>query len=195
MSTELLEKPTKMQNISDDLESAFWVLLYHALRFVKHNQTSANIDMGFLFDFGLRKEVGGKMRSVGGQGKRVMLTGPGDWADLEFESSPLTWLFKELHKLFEQALLYRTLTNQLGANAPFKDADEKLQDAKWVIQMFEEALESDGWPEDDEVPDQLPPSPERKPFLPTVYTDEPGSRPSSKRSQQSQGPSKKRKLQ
>jgi len=155
MSTEFLEKPTKIQKITDDLESAFWALLYHALRFVKHNQTSNDINMEFLFDFGLMEEVSGKMRSVGGHGKRRMLSGAGKWADLEFESAPLTKLFKELHKLFRQALWYRTWINQLGANTPFKDADGKLQDAKWVIQMFEEVLESDGWLDEDRVPDQL----------------------------------------
>lgn len=72
MSVFLLEKPHKVQDLQDDIESFFYVILYHVIRYMNHNKLSevTNI-MEKVFD-DYTEHADGQL--TGGSGKSGMIT-------------------------------------------------------------------------------------------------------------------------
>jgi hypothetical protein len=71
MSTKLLTIPGSRHTITDDLESHYFVLMWTALHWVKHNQPDPCIDMENIFD--QQRPVPGRGGIVeGGAGKLGM---------------------------------------------------------------------------------------------------------------------------
>lgn len=154
MSTQLLLMPGKIHELSDDLESHFFVMLHTALHFVKHNKPSG-LNMKFIFD-----EVAishGTGTHCGGEGKAYMYRrGLG----VKFSSKPITALFRKLLRLFKSLKCYHEHRN--SENDPPQSVVkevEKLKDCAEIRKLFAEALESKGWPTRcDKVEDQYPSS-------------------------------------
>lgn len=146
-----------MHEVSDDLESAFWVLVYYALHHVKHNKASAgNHVIELLFDMEYQDNLEGEPQLLGGWGKRAFFLSQGWATGLQFDSAPFNELINLLREVFGEAYLYSTLSNPKG-RLVYADSYAKLQDPTWILNVLQEALDKEGWPVDDKVPDQFPP--------------------------------------
>jgi hypothetical protein len=106
MSTRLLTDPGSRRTITDDLESHFFVLMWTALHWVKHNQTGyPGIDMEYIFDQqrprrdGIVEGGAGKVRMYGGRHAGLR--------EVEFACKPFNELFWDLWKLFADYLSQR----------------------------------------------------------------------------------------
>ena len=104
MSTRLLSKPGSRHTITDDLESHFFVLMWTALHWVKHDR-AGRINMEFIFDQ-QRPDLNGDVK--GGGGKAEMYGGRDDELhDVEFACKPFNGLFWDLWMLFGDYLIER----------------------------------------------------------------------------------------
>jgi hypothetical protein len=106
MSTRLLTHPGSRHTITDDLESHFFVLMWTALHWVKHNQPGPpHISMEQIFDQQWPDEDG---VVEGGAGKVKMYGGRQDGLrDVEFACKPFNDLFWDLWLLFGDYLEHR----------------------------------------------------------------------------------------
>ena len=103
MSTRLLERPGSKHTITDDLESHFFVLMWTALHWVKHDHPDDScINMEWIFDQQL-PVPGGVVR--GGAGK-VSMYGSRDseLCEVKFDCGPFNKLFWNLWRLFARYL-------------------------------------------------------------------------------------------
>jgi hypothetical protein len=128
MSILLLEKPGKLQDLQDDIESFVYVVLYHAIRYMNHNGADqVPTIMGGIFD-DYKIDSHGNCR--GGAEKRLLLN---DWTYLgldfaSLDNSPLRrWLIYALGAT-EEWLSYATRRNVLQdrdlLQSMFEDDDE-----------------------------------------------------------------------
>jgi hypothetical protein len=168
MSTRLLTNPGSKHIITDDLESHYFVLMWTALHWVKHNQPDPSINMEYIFDQ-QQPLSGGIVR--GGAGKVGMYGSKAlELRNVEFSCKPFNGLFWNLWMLFARYLTKRWGAAQEGDSNPGEcqkqdlnsdgnldsDADpEPLVSPQEVIALFETALEQPGWI-DDKVVDQFP---------------------------------------
>ena len=159
MSTRLLGVQGKVHELSDDLESHFFVLLFEGLHFVAHNKPYG-IFMQELFDQAtVDPETG---NHCGGQGKVYLYSSMFDLMNrrLEFTSKPFTTLIRGLYLLF--ASLHRYHGAKDFKIAPYEfDVEnvEKLKGFVGVAALFDVALKSKEWPtECDKALDQYSPS-------------------------------------
>ena len=106
MSTKLLTDPGSKHTITDDLESHYFVLMWTALRWVKHNQPGdPGIDMEHIFDQ-QRPLPGGIVK--GGAGKEEMYRSKkSELHGVEFACEPFNGLFWDLWMLFARYLIRR----------------------------------------------------------------------------------------
>jgi hypothetical protein len=166
MSTRLLTNPGSRHTITDDLESHYFVLMWTALHWVKHNQSGyPGIDMEHIFDH-QRSLPGGIVE--GGLGKEAMYRSKNsDLHGVEFACKPFNKLFWDLWMAFAVYLTQRRDPRNTGPG------EHSLQDLNFeralnsdagpepsvspqeVIGLFEEALKQPGWI-DDKVADQFP---------------------------------------
>jgi len=163
--------PKKPHEISDDLESAFFVLMYYALHYVKHNKKEEDIDMQDLFDQDTTKALGGQQYAVGGKGKLDMYSRDEGVADLKFLSKPLTDLFWDLHYLFNTFVGFNTIpmrNRERLATQDHCDSVVKLSNCDEVLRLFKKALDRTDWPARDKAStDQFPlTGPKVVPFKP-----------------------------
>ena len=100
MSTRMLTNPGARHTISDDFESHFFVLMWTALHWVKHDQ-AGNIDMEYIFD----QQVSYGGISKGGAGKLSMYASRNsELHKVEFACKPFNGLFWALWRLFSEHL-------------------------------------------------------------------------------------------
>ena len=153
MSTQLLSTPGKIHDLSDDLESHFFVILYNALHFVKHNKPSG-LDMKHIFDQSTISLKTGAHR--GGAGKVFMYA---KGFHVEFTSKPFTVLILALFRLFMTLQDYHNAKARGYDPPPALIEDvKKLDDCAEIKRLFAEALKSKEWREEcDKVEDQYPP--------------------------------------
>ena len=105
MSTRLLSKPGSRHTITDDLESHFFVLMWTALHWVKHDQPDGAIDMELIFDQ-QRPLPNGIVK--GGLGKVAMYQDEGsELHEVKFACKLFSKLFWDLWKLFAKYLRQR----------------------------------------------------------------------------------------
>jgi len=159
MSTRLLTMQEKVHELSDDLESHFFVLLFEGLHFVKHNKPFG-IFMQNIFDYIDVDSKSGK--HSGGMGKaalyggRVILMN----TQLEFMSKPFTTLIRGIYRLFVSFHQYHLAKDlELVPSELHTSNVEKLMSFVGLTALFDEALESKEWPtECDKVLEQYPPT-------------------------------------
>jgi len=169
MSTRLLTDPGSKHTITDDLESHYFVLMWTALHWVKHNRPGEpGIDMENIFDQqrpipgGIVKGGAGKLEMYGSRGSELH--------EVEFFCRPFDELFWELWMLFGGYLAQRReaarkrdpgpgeYPNRDPQSVENSDPDvdsEPSVSPQEVIDLFEAALKQPGWI-DDKVADQLP---------------------------------------
>ncbi|KAF9475140.1 hypothetical protein BDN70DRAFT_865329 [Pholiota conissans] len=140
MSVKLLEKPYKVQDIADDRESAFWVILWLALRTRYSHPLIEDADAEDLlpmFDYSFINKRG---EAKGGEGKRSFLTKP---IPVSFDGVPyLDSLLTELRKAFRDHIL------EDGDN------EEELHSEGWLVDILQKHLDKNSWPTNDS-PDAL----------------------------------------
>ena len=158
MSTQLLEKPGKVHELCDDLESLWFVFLYEALHFVKHDQPSG-ISMDLVFDQVERCPKTGT--HTGGAGKTQLYNSQATTvASIAFASGPLTALVQKMYKLFRRLSVHcgkQDFEMSMEGGTEVKGFPD-LEDCKKVQELFQEALDSPGWSAHDKVEDQYPPN-------------------------------------
>ena len=167
MSTRLLTDPGSMHTITDDPESHYFVLMWTALHWVKHNQPGdPGIDMEHIFDQqrpipgGIVKGGGGKVEMYGSKDSEL--------CGVEFACRPFNELFWDLWTMFAKYLARRreAAWNPGPSEYPKRgpkyggdtDTDVGLEPSvlpQEVIDLFEAALKQPGWIED-KVADQFP---------------------------------------
>ena len=106
MSTRLLSNPRMAHTVTDDLESHYFVLMWTALHWVKHDQPGdSGINMELIFDhqYPLPGDIIG-----GGMGK-ILMYGARDFElrGVEFACKPFNELFWDLWLLFAEYLAQR----------------------------------------------------------------------------------------
>ena len=103
MSTRLLTNPGSRHTITDDLEAHFFVLMWTALHWVKHNQPDdPPIDMAYIFD---QQRPYGPGIIKGGAGKKEMYSSRDtELHAVEFGCKPFNNLFWGLWLLFSRYL-------------------------------------------------------------------------------------------
>jgi len=149
----------KAHELSDDLESHFFVLLFEALHFVEHSKPYG-IYMENIFDqFCVDPETG---KHGGGEGKMALYTGKVAIINnqLNFTSKPFTTLIRGLYRLFASLHNYHTAKdwNKPPVKSDAEDV-EQLNGGVGVAALFDVALKSVEWPtECDKVLDQYPPT-------------------------------------
>ncbi|TCD65424.1 hypothetical protein EIP91_002680 [Steccherinum ochraceum] len=142
MSIMLAEKPDKCYEVIDDLESCFWVLLYWSIHHFKSNATMETV---LMFD-DLDDPKADNMH--GGAKKRRFLQD--NEISLTFDCSELQELVLNLWKLVRTWVIMYRLEPALQP--------AWLQDpAARMLQVFDDALAEEGWPDSDVLCDQFPP--------------------------------------
>ena len=115
MSTRLLANPGAKHTITDDLESHFFVLMWTALHWVKHNRPGHSfikIKMNFIFD---EQRSGADGNIKGGAGKTQMYDSrDGELCGVEFSCKPFNDLFWGLWVLFSEYLDKRKKAKRMG---------------------------------------------------------------------------------
>ena len=106
MSTRLLTSPGSRHTITDDLESHYFVLMWTALHWVKHNRAGDPfIAMQYIFDHQWPLENG---IVKGGAGKLAMYgSRDSELRDVEFACEPFNELFWDLWTVFSEYLEQR----------------------------------------------------------------------------------------
>jgi hypothetical protein len=98
MSAKLLSEPHTNQGIGDDLESAFYVLLYLGLLYTKHSQLLQYLESSMeLFDY---VTIGNNNVGKGGHLKSKFLVTHGLADALKFDCHPMNDLIKDLRNTF-----------------------------------------------------------------------------------------------
>ena len=148
ISTAQLRDPGKIYEVSDELESFFFVILYEGIHWVIHNKPDT-LDVKYIFD-DVRVNANG--RQTGGGGKQNMYTMDADviLQDLKFDKSPpFTDLIRELFHLF-QALAIVNYDKKLGRALQPQDVAnvDKLKNCRAVIQLMKNAVDRADWPEE-----------------------------------------------
>jgi len=117
MSTRLLANPGARHTITDDLESHYFVLMWTALHWVKHNQPDRpGINMEYIFDHCQRPIPGCDDIVEGGAGKIGVYRGRNSGLrGVEFACKPFNELFWGLWKLFRMYFIqWWTLETEEG---------------------------------------------------------------------------------
>ena len=163
ISTKLLEFPGSGHTLTDDLESHFFVLMWVALHWVKHDK-AGKIDMEFIFDQQRPLEHG---IIGGGVGKSEMYkTEQKELRGVEFSCEPFEKLFWSLWKLFSEYNRQRwaetggqkgglDLNAVAGSSVDSTPKPKSSVSPDVMIRLFEAALELPGWT-NDKVADQFP---------------------------------------
>lgn len=164
MSTRLLSVQGKVHELSDDLESHFFVLLFEGLHFVEHNKPYGIFLQGIFDQVDVDPETG---IHCGGDGKIAFYTNKVSIVNqrLEFTSEPFTTLTRGLYRLFASLHHYH-VAKDWNKNPDESDVTNvgKLEGCVGVEKLLDEALKSDKWPtECDKVADQYPPTKRLKP--------------------------------
>jgi len=164
MSTRLLSVKGKIHELSDDLESHFFVLLFEGLHFVEHNKPSGIFPHEIFDHVNVDLETG---NHKGGGGKNIFYSDGFDIVNdqLKFTSKPFTTLIRELYRLFMSLHLYHLLKGIKQKPGKSNERNiKKLEGCVGVVALLDEALKSKEWPtECDKVPDQYPPTNRLKP--------------------------------
>jgi len=151
ISTAQVCNPQKIYEVSDELESLFFVILYEGTHWVVHNKPKG-LNVGYLFN-GARFDARG-YQIIGGKGKFCMYTlSPHTdivLNQLRFERSPpFTDLLRELFLLFKSLAIVNR-NKESGEELQDRDISnvEKLQSCRAVIQLMKNAVEREDWPKE-----------------------------------------------
>jgi hypothetical protein len=161
--------PTKQHSVQDDMESFIILVLYHGLRYMKHNAFELRWIMSKVFD---DSHVGPDGYTRGGDGKRALFMA-GAYLDKNFEfteNKPMTYWINYAIDAVGEWLQYKIPTPKRGlqqkknAPAPLEFDQLELRDYQQLMDCWEKVLTMSGWPSDDEAFDQCPKTSEGSTF-------------------------------
>lgn len=178
MSVALLESPDNVNTLQDDLESFIWLILYHVLRYMKHNRTDVLKDViASIFD---EIHIKSDQPPWGGWGKSTVLTplrGPLKLTFAVDGNSPLTLWIDDMLDTLEQwdrlITAHKRCIILAGGSAnpsrdeamkrlPFDDSTALLRNHDNMISTFEAVIYMDTWPKSDPALDAFLPPVKRK---------------------------------
>jgi len=148
-STAQLLDPGKAYEVSDELESFFFVTLYEGVHWVIHNKPDT-LNVKHIFD---DMQVNANGRQTGGAGKQHLYTRTEGviLQDLEFvKSPPFTDLIRGLFRLF-QSLAYfnqaKSATSRKGiVSSEDRKNVKKLKNCKAIVKLMKNAVDRKDWP-------------------------------------------------
>ncbi|GJJ09153.1 hypothetical protein Clacol_003375 [Clathrus columnatus] len=156
ISCRLLEDPTAVQDLTDDVESFIHVLTWVSFRYAKHNLSNETVNayLASIFDRAYYEKDG---LAKGGDAKMNYLNYPSQLIGTEFENPILKELLISITDTI--AVKYRrapTLRDARG-DVTFlnrlldyhKEGLGILEDSEWIIKEIALALELPNWPPDD----------------------------------------------
>ncbi|PPQ92796.1 hypothetical protein CVT25_003907 [Psilocybe cyanescens] len=171
MSIGLLTNPAKIHHVQDDMESFFWLVLYHILRYMKHDKvTELEVIMDAIFDQFTKAPKTGALET-GGVGKLGLLA-MGTYIGSDFEvagNQPLTDFYDSGRKIWKAWYSYigerQDDINKLrrSARISHEEASNRVPfvhppgiiDHSHMSSLFASALASGNWPSDVEAVDYL----------------------------------------
>ena len=146
-STAQLLDPGKAYEVSDELESFFFVILYEGVHWIIHNKPGT-LNVKHIFD---DVQVGADGSQTGGVGKQHMyIKGGVILQHLEFtKSPPFTDLIRGLFRLF-QSLAIVNCDKDVGRDPrPLDIANvDELKNCNAVIRLMKNAMNRKDWPEE-----------------------------------------------
>ncbi|PPQ89807.1 hypothetical protein CVT25_007412 [Psilocybe cyanescens] len=170
MSIGLLANPAKVHHVQDDMESFFWLVLYHMLRYMKHDKiTELEIIMEAVFDHSYKGKAGGL--ETGGDGKSALIA-RGTHIGQNFAlagNPPLTNFYKSGKKFWKAWQSYvdgreEDISDLMGSESiSYEEASKRVpfihppqtMDHSHIASLFESTLASGNWPSDVEAVDYL----------------------------------------
>ncbi|KAI0295343.1 hypothetical protein B0F90DRAFT_1638040, partial [Multifurca ochricompacta] len=157
----LLDPSFRPHEVSDDLESFFWVLVYEIAKCRSPRKMDMTADMQYVFD--MHSDVGSDGLVRGGLGKFSFLQGvpitPGD-IDM-FVETPCADIIEELRTLFQDFYRhvqprYEVFKESLPRIKAKRAKDQRVQDARnklcsseWILSLLDQHLGST-WDVDDD---------------------------------------------
>ncbi|KAF8191344.1 hypothetical protein BJ912DRAFT_902593 [Pholiota molesta] len=150
MSIALLRKPTHYHDIEDDRESAFYVMLWTALRYTKHSDVGDFIgstakDLMRAFDEA--RPDGSNVK--GGSSKYEFLSGR---SHLHFDDRPqLNALIAELCPAFAVRYERPPAPGEHALQLKYDNKLDALRTENWFVDIMQKFLNADGWPIDDKA--------------------------------------------
>ncbi|KAG5650430.1 hypothetical protein H0H81_012291 [Sphagnurus paluster] len=165
MSSHLLLNKRKVHTIQDDMESFFYVMLYHCIRYLSHNMTDqAEEILNHIFDYSFHLTGS----TLGGSHKEYLISQLGSRPPFEgFELSnnePLNIWIEKAFEIFNEWLknVDPPELKRLGRSEPQNLSELRLFDHQYMSQLFTTALSKvEEWPKDDKAVDHLPKKPHR----------------------------------
>ncbi|KAI0074987.1 hypothetical protein K474DRAFT_1664799 [Panus rudis PR-1116 ss-1] len=144
LSVDFLQEPRRPHKIQDAVESAFWVLLYVCLHFLRHDFPSFNIT--FFDERALRAQRNNDVLSVGGRWKFLLLI-QNRLAYINWDCSvPLKNLLIKFSDLLGE---YHALKELPSYREAAKTCYAKIGNSPEMLGLFEVAMEQEGWLPDD----------------------------------------------
>ncbi|KAI0791907.1 hypothetical protein C8Q75DRAFT_60756 [Abortiporus biennis] len=152
LSIGLASDPHKSHTLLDDLESCFWVLLHLSV-----HRFPAKVERVLL---GMFHEYQPKLcgPTTRGNWKRTFLCAkmPYSSTAVTFDCKPLNDLIQELRNHYRVYYAMRDLqANDERRLAQF--GQDQIKNVEEILEMFDNALDADGWVTNDGVPDRFPP--------------------------------------
>jgi hypothetical protein len=148
MSVRLLKNSKKVHELQDDLESHFYVVLYHAMRYLRHDKTPyVSSMMSSLFDDYTVLEddtvIGGEKK-----GCFVVLEETPRWED----NPALNDFMPEAKEYIKDWMLSKVAKNKTDNTTP----PLALRDHSDLLRLFEKGYTCGKWPQNDAAKDYLP---------------------------------------
>lgn len=178
MSAAILLTPGKLNTVHDDMESVFWLLLYHILRYMKHDRLrNLKNTMEFIFDE--EQPATPDTSARGGNGKRSVLVYQ-EYVGSNFTvegNKPLTTLINDLLAYWGEwyqdltanstkvivTMRVKLISKEEAAKLhPFDPQNLAMYTYDISLKAFEKALAMTDWPTDDKAVDHLPKKRARK---------------------------------
>lgn len=151
MSILLLRNPKKQQDILDDIESVFWVIVYVA---AKYFEGDIQLDMT-VFDQRENCMIDGEVHPVGGRKVHWLLFR--SLEQLRFTCEPLGELIRDLaHEWGRFYLLHWMFDETEDSRVAFERKQDELSKPSFWIAKFDIALRKSNWEAADTIPDRYP---------------------------------------
>ncbi|KAK0492220.1 hypothetical protein EDD18DRAFT_1465425 [Armillaria luteobubalina] len=144
-STRLLNCPSEINELQDDLESFIHVVMYHGLRYIRHNKVDRLPGMLYEIYDSVQRHDG---EAQGGLGKRRLFVSGG------VEVLGPEFAFSKCHALngwFVRAmdLAWRWISYADGKGTPLP---EEMRTHQGLFDVWDEILQGAGWPDVDNAP-------------------------------------------
>lgn len=153
MSLALLHKPTKLHDILDDMESAFWSQLWGS---VKYFAGTVSFDM-YMFFHRSKETTDGRQQWLGGDMKRAFL-GNEFGEKIQFDCSPFQSLLSDLADVWNVYYFKAKGASAAGKKGEkYREMREKIQQPSFWLEIFDRHMANkEEWKPADVIPDRYP---------------------------------------